>query len=219
MVTERFRHAHHRHRPRRPDVGAQILDLQDAVDRSAGARRGRIGAARAHRRPRGEALRARRRRDPSDRTGCPPAPSPRPERRRRQSRRRASRRRSARRACCAPRNRAAMRRPLLLSNSCWSPNPSVRIASFGMPALASCCCTPLIASAFARCASRGFLARDSTASVTYATSGTRRTIASPLVTIVGTAGGGTGSCARARGGQRPAHSDQHEQGATAGRRS
>ena len=85
-----------------------------------------------------------------------------------------------------------------------------------MPAVASCCCTPLIASAFARWASRGFLARDSTASVTYATSGRRRTIASPLVTIVGTVGAGGGSCARA---EAPAATISTREQATARRRS
>ena len=49
--------------------------------------------------------------------------------------------------------------------------------------------TAAIASAFCRCASRGLLARDSTAIVTKATSGARFTTARPVATMTGDCGG------------------------------
>ena len=59
-----------------------------------------------------------------------------------------------------------------------------------------------MASAFARCASRGLFARDSAAIDTHTRSGASFTVPSPVVTMTGSPGGG-GACAPA--GTTPEH--------------
>ena len=174
----------------RPDAWLRRLARCAACDRrSARPRSPPRPPARARRRRPGAALRAPRPSDPSDRSARRRPSSRRPatsgvEHLARRGRR-ASSRISSR---CARRNPRGVRRPFGKSNSCWMIVPGRANRVRRNARAGDRCCTAAIASAFCCCASRGRGARVSTATVTKASSGARRTMASPRVTIVGACG-------------------------------